>query len=150
LSFGALEEPELLEPGIDIGRTTLSTTYHRPLAAGRWQTTLAIAHNEKLPGDGTAAYLLESALKLGEATTIFTRAETVEKDELFPEGDPLHGQVFRVRKLGIGAARDFATLAGGVFSTGLVYNWQFVPSTLEPSYGGDPGSWLVFLRFAVP
>jgi hypothetical protein len=147
LSFGSLEEPELLEPGVDIERTTFSTTYHRPQAAGWWQTTLAVGRNDKQPGDSTDAWLLESALRFGDATTVFARAESVDKDELFLEGDPLHHQSFRVKKLGIGAAHEFGMLLDGVLSAGLVYNWHFLPDTLEPSYGGDPGTWLVFARW---
>jgi len=150
LSFGSLEEPEALEPGIDIDRTTFSTTYHLPLAAGWWQTTVAVGRNEKQPGESTDAWLLESALNFGNSTTVFARAESVDKDELFLEGDPLHDQTFRVQKLGVGASRDFGMLWGGTFSAGLVYNWHFLPQTLEPSYGGDPGTWLVFARWAMP
>jgi hypothetical protein len=150
LSFGALEEPELLEPGVDVDRTTFSTTYHHELAAGWWQTTLAVGRNEKEAGDSTDAWLLESARTLGTATTVFARAESVEENELFLEGDPLHHETFRVQKLGVGAARDFRMFRVGVLSAGLVYNWHFVPQALEPSYGDDPGSWLVFVRWSEP
>ncbi len=150
LSFCSLEEPESLDPGVDMDRTTLSTTYHRPLAAGWWQTTLAVGRNEKQSGESTEAWLLESALRSGDATTVFARAESVDKDELFLEGDPLHHQLFRVKKLGIGAARDFGMLWDGVLSAGVVYNLHVVLQALEPSYGGDLESWLVFLRWALP
>jgi hypothetical protein len=149
VSYGALEEPEHLEPGVDIDRTTASATYHRPLAGGHWQTTLAIGRNAKNPGDSTTAYLLESALQLRDATTLFARAENVDKDELFVEGDPLHDRAFTVRKLSLGTVHELRDIWRGKLSVGVVYNLHFVPQELEPSYGDDPGSWLVFARWSV-
>jgi len=150
VSYGSLEQPERLEPGVDIERTTLSAMYHHELAVGWWQTTLAVGRNEKQPGSSTDAWLLESAIELRGATTLFARAESVDEAELLPEGDPLHHQIFRVQKLGLGAARDFRMFRVGVLSAGIVYNWHFVPQALEPSYGGDPGSWLIFVRWSEP
>jgi hypothetical protein len=147
VSFGSLAEPEQLEPGVDIDRTTLSATYHRPLSAGYWQSTLALGRNAKDPGAETDAYLLESAVRFGASTTVFARAESAEKDELFPEGEPLHGQAFTVRKLGVGVTRDLGTLWNGSVSAGVVYNLHFVPQALESAYGDDPRSWLAFVRW---
>ena len=149
VSYAELDDPERLEPGVDVDRTTASATYHRPRAGGHWQTTLAIGRNAKDPGADTTAYLLESALRVRDVTTLFARIESVEKDELFVEGDPLHGEVFTVRKVGVGAVHDLRELWRGKLSVGLVYNWHFVPQTLEPAYGDDPGSWLVFARWSV-
>jgi hypothetical protein len=146
ISFGRLETPEQLEPDVDIDRTTASVTYGRPVGQGHWQATFAAGRNAKRPGLDTQAYLLESAWRMPRDTTVFARAERVEKDELFSDGSPLEGQVFPVRKLGLGAVHDFRT-RGGKVGVGLVYNMHFIPNTLDPIYGDDPDSWLVFARW---
>lgn len=149
-SFGALKEPEQLEPGVDVDRTTISATYDRPLAGGTWQTTLAAGRNAKRPGAATDGYLLESAVEFSGGMRVFARAESVEKDELFAEGDPLHGDVFKVRKLGIGAAVEYVDTPKGTLLLGVVYDFHFTPSALDAAYGSDPGSWLVFARWSLP
>src|ERR1700733_15237731 len=90
VSAGHLMGPEQLEPHVNVTRTTASVTYNAPLASW-WQTTFAFGHNSPSQGAGSNAWLLESALKLGLAHTVFARAERVGKDELFLPGQPLYG-----------------------------------------------------------
>lgn len=146
-SHGALRAPEQLEPGVDMTRTTASAIYQRGTETRQWQTTLAWGRNRKHPGGQTDAWLLESALRWQDRWTLFGRAERVGKDELFAEGDPLHGRTFEVDKLTLGAVRDFRTGAIGRLGIGAQYGWHALPAALDPAYGNDPGSWLLFARW---
>ncbi|MGN6512223.1 MAG: hypothetical protein ACTHKZ_01415 [Lysobacteraceae bacterium] len=145
-SHGALRAPEQLEPGIDMTRTTASAIHQRGGAGWQWQSTLAWGRNRKHPGGRTDAWLLESALRWQERWTLFGRAERVGKDELFDEGEPLHGRTFDVGKLTLGALRDFRA-GPGRMGIGAQYSWHALPSALDDAYGDDPGAWRVFARW---
>lgn len=147
VSYGELKSPEQLEPDVDMRRTTASAMYHRPVASGQWQTTLAWGRNEKRPGPATEAWLLESAYQWSSQWTVFGRIEQVEKDELFREGEPLHDQIFTVDKATFGAVRDFPGGNFGRVGVGFQVSRHFIPAVLETAYGNDPDSWLVFLRW---
>ena len=117
------------------------------MAEGDWQTMLAWGRNKKNPGLTTDAWLLESALHLAPAWTLFGRFESGEKDELFAEDSPRHGRVFQVDKLSIGAVRDFGATRFGTFGIGAVISQHVLPADLEDVYGSDPLSTMVFLRW---
>jgi hypothetical protein len=145
-SHGRLESPEQLEPEVDQRRTTASIIYSRPFDRNHWQTTLAWGRNDKNPGGTTDALLLESALRLNDVHTLFGRAEYGEKDELFPEGDPLAGRAFDVGKFSAGYIYDIPVakhLAFGIGGLGSVYA---LPDALEPAYSENPVSFMIFAR----
>lgn len=146
-SHGRLNEPEQLEAGVDIHRTTASVAYHRAIADGHWQTMVAWGRNRKNPGLTSDAWLLESAVHLAPSWTLFGRFESGEKDELFTEDSPRHGQVFRVDKLSIGAVRDFGKTRFGTFGVGAIISKHVLPASLDEVYGSDPLSTMVFLRW---
>jgi hypothetical protein len=150
VSVATLREVELhhTQP-VDVDRLTASVTHHRPLAMGYWQSTLAIGRNDNALHSDTDAYLLESALELRNATTVFARLESVDKDELFLEHSALHHVPLTVRKLGIGAVHDLRDLWRGRLGVGIVYNKHVIPSTLDLFYGNDPDSWVVFARWKI-
>ncbi len=145
-SFGHIRSPEQLEPERDVDRTTLSITYDRPLTQGNWQTTFAWGRNASPQHQATGGLLLESTAKLNARDTVFARAETVQKDELFIAGEPLAGQAFRVNKLSVGYVRDFYLDLGFNFGVGIEGSKHFTPAALEGDYGNDPGSYLLFVR----
>lgn len=146
LSHGRLRAPEQLEPGVDIARTTASVAYHRTIATGHWQTLLVWGRNQKDPGASTDVWLLESAMTIAPKWMLFGRYEAAQKDELFAAVSPLHGRVFDVDKLSLGAVRDFRT-AAGTFGIGAVVSQHFLPAELDGVYGSDPLSTMVFLRW---
>lgn len=146
LSHGYLESPEQLEPGVDQRRTTASVSYNRPFGVDNWQTTLAWGRNDKRPGSTTDAVLLESALRLREVNTFFGRAEYAEKDELFEEGHPLEGRRFDVGKLSLGYLRDFALAEHVSLGLGGLGSLYALPDRLEPHYGDNPASFMIFAR----
>jgi hypothetical protein len=93
-----------------------------------------------------AGWLLESTYSLRETHTFFGRAEQVNNSELFPHGDPLHGQEFRIRKFSIGYIHDFARTGPVKWGLGGVVGFLDAPSRLDPVYGSSPRSYLVFLQ----
>lgn len=146
VSHGWLDSPELLEPEVSVRRTTASVSHQQDFAANRLQTTLAWGRNRKQPGNITDGWLLESALKLKERYTLFGRIERVENDELFPEGEALHGQTFKVGKLSLGAIDDFGRVGRARIGIGGLVSRFAVPSALKGVYGSNPTAYMVFLR----
>src|SRR5690606_27306546 len=112
-----------------------------------WQATLAWGRNRKQQAGAADAWLLESALRWDDRWTVYGRAEHDEKDELFEHHHPLHGIPFAVSKLTLGAVHDFPQVAGGRFGIGAQLSRHWLPAAMETAYGGDPGSWLVFVRW---
>jgi len=146
VSSGRLAAPEQLQPGVAVQRSTASLSYNAPLPGRWWQTTLAWGHNTPSAGRTSDAWLLESALSLSAAQTLFARAERVAKDELFLPGAPLYGEAFTVGKLSLGYIYDLAHFEGLALGVGgLVSSYSF-PAALNPTYGDRPTSWMLFLR----
>lgn len=77
---------------------------------------------------------------------MFARFERVANDELFLEGQPLHGDVFNVRKLSVGVVRDFFSAGKVKFGAGALVSKHWAPSALAPYYGAGPVSSMLFLR----
>ena len=146
ISHGRLDSPEILEPDVSVRRTTASASYQYNVGANRMQTTLAWGRNRKQPGQATDGWLLESELKLGEKHTLFGRVERVENNELFREGEALHGQTFKVGKLSLGAIHDFARVGHAKVGVGALVSRYAVPSALNGIYGSNPTSYMVFVR----
>jgi hypothetical protein len=146
VSTGRLASPEQLEPQIAVRRTTASISYNAPSPGQWWQTTLAWGHNAPTQGTASSGWLIESALKLTVAQTVFGRAERVAKDELFLPGAPLAGESFTVNKISLGYIYDFlerASLAVGVGGLASTYSY---PAALNPFYGYRPSSFMLFVR----
>ncbi len=146
VSHGRLDSPELLEPDISLKRTTASVSYANALGGKTMQTTFAWGRNRKSSGSSTDGYLLESAMHVTEKTTAFGRVEKVENDELFHEGEPLHGQAFNVRKLSIGAVHELFSAGKVKFGIGALVSKHWAPAALDPFYGSSPSSYMVFFR----
>jgi hypothetical protein len=147
-SFGHLKEPEQLEPGVDIDRSTLSASHHRGGEGRHWQTTLAWGRNAKSPGGSTDALLLESTYRTGRHT-IFGRGELAEKDELFESG-PLAHQAFDVGKVSAGYTFDLWRSGHLVLGAGGLGSLHFLPEELDGPYGGrHPTSFMLLVRAAL-
>ena len=148
VSRGHITSPEQLEPDVNIDRTTASAIYNRRFAAGDWQTTLAWGRNAKTAHDSTDAYLLESAVTLSGIHTFFGRVELSDKDELFPAGDPLASETFRVGKLTVGYIHDFPIARHFKIGVGGLVSRYSLPGALEPSYG-NPTSYMLLARLKI-
>jgi hypothetical protein len=147
-SWGRLKQPEELEPGVDVDRTTASVTYSRGSESAISQTTVAWGRNKKRPGDALDAFMAESTLAILKVHTVFARLERVKKDELF-EGGALAHQAFWVSKATVGAVHDFNREGHLAFGLGALGSLHFVPDVLTPFYGDRPVSFMVFARMRV-
>jgi hypothetical protein len=148
LSAGHLNSPEQLEPDVDVDRYTASAIYNRPLAGGaNWQTTATWGLNRK-EGRSQDGLLLESTWWSGRRHTVFLRAETVEKDELFAS-EPLSDEVFQVAKLSGGYAYEISRLGRVGVGIGGLVSLHHVPDELKPTYGDGPASFMLFVRSVV-
>jgi len=143
-SFGRLASPDQLQPAVSVRRGSASASYNAPLARW-WQTTLAWGRNTPSAGPVSDAWLLESALKLTDAHTLFGRLERVAKDELFLPGAALYGRSFTVNKLSLGYVFDFARLGALDIGLGGLISAYRYPSTLKAAYD-SPVSFMVFVR----
>ncbi len=144
ISRGRLNSPEQLEPDVDVDRTTASAIYAADWGPGHWETTLAWGENRGRPGPTLDAVALESALQLQQKHTIFARAERVEKNELFPEGDPRDGVLFNVGQVSAGYRFDFWRKGHTALGVGALGSVSIVPRAIQDAYGDDPVSGMLF------
>jgi hypothetical protein len=145
-SYGRLHSPEALEPDVDVDRTTVSAILNTSGNGQRTQATLAWGRNHKRPGSNLDAFLVESTTRVRERHTWLMRIEQVEKDELFPPGDPRAGTVYDVEKLSGGYAYDVWPRGPVAFALGGLASISRLPDELDPVYGKNPISGMVFLR----
>ena len=144
-SFGRLASPEQLQPAVSVRRSTASVSYNAPLWRW-WQTTLAWGHNNPSAGQGSSAWLLESALNITDTHTLFARLERVGKDELFLPGAALYGRTFTINKASLGYIRELAHLGALDLGLGGLVSVYSYPAALDPTYGAHPVSFMVFVR----
>lgn len=147
VSYGYLAEPEQLEPGEWVRRTTASVSHTRAAGATHWSTTLAAGINESEHHEQPAV-LLESARRLHVPVTVFGRAEWVRNSHLIESG-PLAGEEFDVYKLSLGASYEVASVGPLAFAVGALGSVYRFDEALEPEYGADPVSAMVFLRTSI-
>jgi hypothetical protein len=145
LSYGRIESPEETHPGEDEGRLTASVHY----ATERLSVTGAFSAKNRLPGKTLTAFLLEGNWNPVGGHNLFGRVESVRNDELFPHGDPLHGQDFRVARFQAGYAYRIAitdTVGLALGGSGALYA---KPARLDAAYGGTPASYTLFARLSL-
>jgi hypothetical protein len=137
-SHGRLTEPEQLEPGEDVERTTASASY----GDGVWNATAAFGANRH--GDhSNPGYALEGTRQAGNFTA-FARAEWLENEHFVTSGE-----AFEVGKLTVGGAYQVAAAAGLAFDVGALLSGYRIPAELESEYGSAPVSGMVFLRASI-
>ncbi len=143
-SIGRLEHPEALEAGSQ-WRQTASVEYNRPLATGRWTTSLIWGRVHKIATDTTLnSYLLESTLNFRQRNYAFSRLELVDKDELFPQA-AVH-PAYRIGAYTFGGVRDLVHDRLWQLGLGADVTFSSKPAALDWSYGNRPVSFQVFLR----
>ena len=149
-SWGRLESPEELEPEVDTDRTTVSASYNLRLAPETLaQTTFGWGRNRNRPGETLDAWLLESTVVAGERHVLFGRLEWDEKDELFEEEEPLAGEIFEVGKASLGYRYDWPLGPDWAIGLGGLVSLYDLPGRLEPAYGSNPTSYMIFSRIRV-
>ena len=145
VSWADLHSPEQLEPEVDQTRWSASALYNLPLdEQGFWAAALMIGARDPSDSESQFAAALESTYAPNLDWRFFGRAEITETDELGPGGHG--GPVETVGKISFGAIRDFAVDDNLRLGIGALYGLNFVPNSLEPSYGGDPDGAMVFVR----
>jgi len=137
--------PEALEPGNEL-RQSASIEYNRPFQKGNWATAMIWGRKHKEEtGTNLNSYLLESTVNFRSRNYAYTRLELVDKDELFPEA-AVH-PAYRIGAYTFGAVRDVFSSRTGQVGLGADLTFYSKPSTLDSSYGKNPVSFRIFLRF---
>jgi hypothetical protein len=136
VSGGRLKEAEVDRHtglAVDVDRLTASVTYHRPVAAGLWASTVAWGRNSE-HDDATGALLIETSVTRQDTDNWFGRWEIGRKlaDDL-----AVHSAADSVRlvKLQVGYARygrGRRALQPGI---GASVSASVVPRALESAYG---------------
>ncbi|WP_253183222.1 hypothetical protein [Sphingobium phenoxybenzoativorans] len=145
LSYGRIKSPEALHDDEDEGRLTASVSY----GDDRLSVIGAFSAKNRLPGPVLTAWLLEANWNPASGHNLFGRIENVENDELFPEGDPLHGAAFRVTKMQAGYAyriplgKMFGLALGG---SAAIYD---KPRALDAAYGKNPVGLTAFAKLSL-
>ena len=149
VSRGHIVSPEQLHPDDDVDRTTASAIFQHDFGGARWQTTAAWGRNKPSHGDATDAWLLESSISLSKTHTFFARAERADKNELFLPADPRDHETFTVGKLTGGYIYDFPTDGHFKVGVGGLASKYSLPSELDPVYGSNPTSFMLFARIKI-
>src|SRR5262249_7604164 len=76
--------------------------------------------------------------------TAFARAEWEENDEI-----DVRGLTRTVGELTLGGVRDFSIADHVKLGVGALYTFDFVPSGITPSYGGNPHGAMIFTRLVL-
>lgn len=142
VSWADIESPEQLEPEHDQERLSASASYSAQFDDVRgW--TASLAWGRKTPSGERAsdAFVAELALVPAADWQVFGRAEHIETHDLTPLEES-----FDVGKVSLGALRDFRISRRVTLGIGALHSFNFVPGTLEASYGGDPDGTMVFIR----
>ena len=137
VSGGHLAEAEPGHDGgrADVGRMTASATWHvRQDGGALWATTLAWGRNVE-ESDSTQALLVETSVALPRRGTWFGRFEVGGKAA---HDLDVHGvdEIVTVAKAQLGYTRYFGARLGLQPGVGGTVSAGFVPTALEPVYGG--------------
>jgi len=148
VSTGHLEHPEAAEPRNNIQRTTVSIAYSNATSIGRLDASIIFGRNRKTEGHATSSALVEGVLQFAARNYITSRAEVVDKDELFGGSNvPASlGNASRIKALTAGYSRDVLntpSIAGALGANITAYS---IPAAIKPLYGSTPHSFYVFIR----
>jgi hypothetical protein len=142
-SYADVTSPEQLEPDLNVRRWSASAIYTVPVGDQGWWSTTAAWGRRTSPHGDLDALVLESAVKLNAAWTIFSRAEHVDTDELDAGPTPLA----KVGKVSLGAVRDWPLSQHLSFGVGGLYAVNFLPGDAAAAYGGrHPAGAMGFVR----
>jgi len=146
-SWARINSPEALDPDKDEARASASALYARPLGRdGSVSATLAWSRKDRIPGDALQAWLAEGSLKPNARWTIFARAEQVEQDELADHHGSHSGEAYTVRRVSLGAIRDFAVAPKVKIGVGGLVSAFDAPEALGYD---DPMGGMAFVRLRI-
>ena len=145
-SWAHAKDVEQLAPGEAQTKWSASAIYTVRLGAQSWWSSTLAWGRRRSEGQDLDAAIVESALKLDEAWTLFGRGEWTQNDEL-TQGAGHHGPVFDVAKASVGAVRDWRLADHLRLGLGALYAVNFVPAGLKVLYGGgEPRGAMAFVR----
>lgn len=147
LSRGAVSNLDQLVPNDEVRRTAFAATYTMPFERGDWQTTLAWGRNARKFRESTMGYLLESTVRFSGTHALFGRIEQVGSDGLMREDESVQRQLFKMNRLSLGYFYDLRTAGPLHLDVGALVTRHLVPTAMEPSYGNDPTTYMMFVRF---
>jgi len=152
VSAAYISKPEKLEPG-DQQRRTASISYTR----GGWASTILCGQIYKESHDNTLnSWLAESLVRFANRHSVSLRVERGDKDELFPhrhgpviERPPIAVPTFRIDAATLGYTFDVLRASSMRAGAGATYTVYAYPQRLEPFYGKDVRTTLVFVRLRI-
>ncbi|MGN6593743.1 MAG: hypothetical protein ACTHJX_12675 [Terriglobales bacterium] len=152
VSHAQMHSPEVLHPAVNLGRTTASLMYNRPLPGGNWASTLLWGRNHDSEGLIWNGYLAESTLRFADHNAVWGRIENVDRTSelLFrdtPEPPGFQESIIgRVQAYTLGYDREFSFLPHLSTAFGGQFTFATTPDRLRPLYGSHPVGAVVFLR----
>ena len=148
-SQGFIHSPEVLEPEMNITRTTTSMLHAKSLQHGKYiATSFVWGMNHNSTGENLNSFLVESNLKLA-SLGIYARYEFVQKDAddlllLHFEDTP----TFNLKAYTLGVNKVLFTYFNTDLALGLQSTINFPDENLKRIYGNNPLAVEVFLKIA--
>jgi len=152
--YAYLKSPEELHPDESLHRYGAAALTTQPFGRrGQWAGALIWGANDQIgSGQPSHSVVLESTLDLDGTNAVFGRAEYVRKSaqELVIPSAP-SAEEYDVGALALGYLRTVGTIAGLATGLGARGSVNFVPSSLEPTYGSRAVAGLaVYLQLRPP
>lgn len=147
VSQGFLHEPELLEPGVDIARTTASVIRSKSLRTMNWSQTLVWAMNDK-ESHSTREHsiLYENNLQFSKQA-LYSRYEFVQKGaEELDLASSFGHKYFDIHAVTLGYNRNIAPFAPVEILVGAQATLNFPAPELKDLYGSRPLALEVYLQ----
>jgi hypothetical protein len=152
IGYGWMKSPEIIDPTESMQRVTASLLHGAKFGTeGQVATTFVWGANLH-HGEFSNAYLAETEAVLNARSTLFGRAELVQKSAedlvLTPPADVFDAErVFNVGALTLGYIHELLPLKRATIGLGAMGTLNMVPSDLETAYGSrTPTAWTVFVR----
>ena len=145
-SQGFLKQPERLDSGLDVNRTTASATHSKNMRTLNWSQTFAWGMNHIVgQSRNQHSFLYENNLQL-RTQAIYIRYEFVNKSSEELNLESQFGQTtFDINALTLGYNRLLAPYAPVDVSVGTQVTFNFPPEELKTIYGRCPIGLQVYL-----
>jgi len=145
-SQGFIQSPEILEPGVDVTRTTASAVFSKKIKNGhQYDASFVWGYNHRTDGHNEHSVLLEDNHKLGK-NNLYSKYEFVQKSSEELRLDTLGDAEFNIHAFTTGynriifGAQYFEGIGG---FQGTIY---FPPKSLQGVYGKTPLALEVYLQ----
>jgi hypothetical protein len=149
VSHGYIKEPEVLEPGVSIHRTTASLIWNYPFSSdSALSTALVWGMNKPDHGKAQNSFLAEADYQFGK-NALFTRMEFIKKsgEELALEEERVN-DLFSISVITLGMARTIFSSHNVSVSIGALCVVYPVEHDIRRIYGELPFSVEGYLRFS--